>query len=80
VPLEKLVFKGKSVPLATQEPWVAQVQKVLLETQEQLEIPVLKVKWVQLVTQEPWVAQEPWAVQVQLEALGPLEILVLKEM
>jgi hypothetical protein len=68
------------VLLVTLEPWVAQVQKVLLETQEQLEIPVLKVKWVQLVTQEPWVAQEPWAVQVQLEALGPLEILVLKEM
>jgi hypothetical protein len=38
---------------------------------------VLKVKWVPLVTQEPWVAQ---VQKVLLEALGPLEILVLKEM
>jgi hypothetical protein len=44
VPLETLVLKVKSVPLVIQEPWVAQVQKVLLETQEQSEIQVLKVK------------------------------------
>jgi hypothetical protein len=36
------VLKVKWVQLVTQEPWVAQVQKVLLETQEQLETLVLK--------------------------------------
>jgi hypothetical protein len=41
VPLETLVLK---VMLVIQEPWVAQVQKVQLETLEQLETPVLKGK------------------------------------
>jgi hypothetical protein len=50
VPLETLVLKVKSVLrvtlvlLVTREHWAAQVQKVLLETQEQLETLVLKVK------------------------------------
>jgi hypothetical protein len=63
------VLKVKPVLLVIQEPWVAQVQKVPLETQEQSEIQVLKGKWVLLVIQEPWVAQ----VQKVL-----LETLVLK--
>jgi hypothetical protein len=44
VPLETLVLKVKSVLLVIQAPWVAQVQKVLLETPEPLGTLVLKVK------------------------------------
>jgi hypothetical protein len=44
VPLETLGLKVKSVLLVIQEPWVAQEQKVLLETLEPLGTLVLKVK------------------------------------